>query len=43
MAEIKTKNVEDNELNPRMKYIMVRLEKLWRNSYKRGDRIHDSL
>ena len=30
LTDIATKNVGENELNPRMKYIMVRLDNLWR-------------
>ena len=39
LTDISTKNVGENDLNTRMKYIMARLG----NLYRRGDRIHDSL
>ena len=43
LAEIATKNVDDPNLTPKMKYIMVRLEKWDKKLVQRGDRIQDSL
>ena len=34
LAEIATKNVGENDLNPRMEYIMVRLDKWFRTHVK---------
>ena len=36
LAYISTKNVGGNDLNPRMKYIMVRIEKLQKTLAKEG-------
>ena len=36
LADIGTKNVSELDLTPRMKYIMVRLEKLRQNNCARG-------
>ena len=36
LADIVVKNVGENDLNPRMKYTMVRLDNLYRTICKRG-------
>ena len=36
LADIDTKNVGDNDLTPRMKYIMVRLDNLYRTFLTEG-------
>ena len=43
LVDIATNNDGDNELSHGIIYIMVRLENLWRNFYKRGDRMQDIL
>ena len=40
MSDIATNNVGENYLNPRMKYIMVRLDKLDRTLVQEGE--HDT-
>ena len=43
MADIGTKNASEPDLTSRIKYIMVRLEKLkTEHLYKRGDSVLDS-
>ena len=42
LEDISTKTVGNNDLNPRMKYIMERLDN-WEQLCKRGDRLHASL
>ena len=43
LSEIATKDVGENDLNPRTKYVMVRLDNRDKNFYKRGDRRQESL
>ena len=41
MADIATNNVDENDLTPRMKYIMEKLTTEAEHLYKRSDRIQD--
>ena len=43
LAVIATKNIGENDLNPRIKYIMVRLKNETEKLYRRGDIIQDSI
>ena len=43
LADIATKNVGENDLTTRIKYITVNLTTDTEHFYKRGDRIQDSL
>ena len=36
LSDIGTKNVDENDLNPRMKYILVRLDSWYRTLVKEG-------
>ena len=36
LVDISTKNVSENDLNPKMKYIMVRLDNWWRTLVHEG-------
>ena len=43
LADIATKNVSENDLNTRMKYIIVRIKTDREHLHKGGDRIQYSL
>ena len=43
LEEISTKNIGETGLNPRMKYIIVRLDNIEKKLYKKGKSIQESL